>query len=52
MTQEEQTDAFSQALEGLMIRYVEEFDLTYASMIGVLTVAIHVLAEEAVEGDG
>jgi len=36
MTQEEQVDAFTFELEKLIDRYTQEFDLTLASIIGVL----------------
>ena len=36
MTQEEQVDAFTFELDNLIDRYTQEFDLTLASVIGVL----------------
>ena len=36
MTQEEQTQAFADDLENLVWRYIEEFDLTSASVVGAL----------------
>tara|TARA_R110001583_G_scaffold108693_7_gene257419 strand:- start:902 stop:1084 length:183 start_codon:yes stop_codon:yes gene_type:complete len=54
MRQEEQSIAFAEDLNKLINRYVDEFDLTYESYIGVLTLAIHQLisqtGEEGEEG--
>jgi len=36
MTQEEQVEAFTFELDNLIDRYTQEFDLTLASVIGVL----------------
>ena len=41
MKQEEQSMAFAEDLEALINRYVDEFDLTYESFIGVLTITVH-----------
>ena len=39
MTQREQIDAFAEDLEKLIERYTAEFDLTIASVLGVLECA-------------
>jgi len=39
MTEREQVEAFSDDLEKLIYRYRDEFDLTIASMVGVLECA-------------
>ena len=51
MTQADQPEAFAADLEQLMLRYFLEFDLTYASMIGVLHIATHSLADQALMND-
>jgi len=47
MTEHEQIAALSNDLDSLLDRYRAEFDLATASAIGVLTVAIHELVQEA-----
>ena len=49
MNQEEQQVSFYEALRALVDRYGSEYDLTYASMIGVLTMMIMELNTEADE---
>jgi hypothetical protein len=39
MTEQEQVEAFSDDLDKLIYRYRDEFDLTVASMVGVLECA-------------
>tara|TARA_R110000772_G_scaffold2190_3_gene7568 strand:- start:1480 stop:1656 length:177 start_codon:yes stop_codon:yes gene_type:complete len=46
MNQAEQTSAFSTDLDKLLTRYADEFDLTYASAIGVLTIALHRIIDD------
>ena len=36
MTQERQMSAFKEAIESVIERFADEFDLTYCAMIGVL----------------
>jgi hypothetical protein len=49
MTQREQSKAFAIDLDNLVDRYRYEFDLTYESVIGVLFIKSHLLANEADE---
>ncbi len=49
MNQEEQQVSFYESLRALVDRYGSEYDLTYASMIGVLTMMIMELNTEADE---
>ena len=37
MTEQEQQAALSVELDGLINRYINEFEMTYASFVGVLT---------------
>ena len=47
MTDSEQTSAFGDELDKLIDRFREEFDLTYAQLIGTLHFKIHLLCNEA-----
>lgn len=47
MTEEEKQEKVYEALEKLICIYMEEFDLTYVSMIGVLEVVKNSLVSEA-----
>jgi len=47
MDHKEQTAAFEAELRNLIDRFRSEFDLTYAAVIGTLTLAVHTLAVEA-----
>ena len=49
MNQEEQQGSFYESLRALVDRYGSEYDLTYASMIGVLTMMIMELNTETDE---
>lgn len=49
MTAHEQTSAFAKDIDKLVHRYREEFDLNYASAIGVLFMKAHALSEESAE---
>lgn len=51
MNQEQQTEAFDRELEGLVWRYVEEFDLTVASVIGCLHLMVARVERYALDGD-
>ena len=46
MKQEDQQDAFYIELENLIDRYRSEFNMTYASFIGVLHMAVWELSNE------
>jgi len=47
VTEEEKQEKVYEALEKLICIYMEEFDLTYVSMIGVLEVVKNSLVSEA-----
>jgi len=49
MTQEQQQAAFYESLRALVDRYGSEYEMTYASMIGVLYMMLHELNTEADE---
>ena len=49
MTPSEQTRAFCNDLDKLIARYASEFDLTYATLIGCLTLKTKMLCDEAAE---
>lgn len=40
MTNEDQTEAFNDTLDASIDRFTQEFDLTYASVIGVLVMKV------------
>lgn len=48
MKESKQIEIFQNELEALIQRYAEEFDLTVASMVGVLEVKIHELIHVAI----
>ncbi len=53
MTERQQIVAFESELDALICRYRSDFTMTYASMIGVLHIQAHVLAQDASdESDG
>ncbi len=47
MTLEEQTIHFSDDVDNLVRRYREEYDCTYAVIVGVLQMKSHLLCAEA-----
>lgn len=47
MTDKEQTDAFANDLDRLVERYRQEFEMTYAQVVGVLVMKTHLLCDEA-----
>lgn len=51
MTAKEQTDAFASDIDSLVERYAKEFDLSYAQVVGVLHMKIHLLCQDASERD-
>lgn len=51
MTHKEQTEAFSNDLDALIDRYRQEFDLSYAIVVGVLNMKIWLLCAEATEDE-
>ncbi len=49
MTDPEQTTHFANEIDALVDKYRNEYDITYASIVGVLQMKIHLLCEEAEE---
>lgn len=49
MTDKEQTDAFADDLDNLVERYRQEFDMSYAQVVGVLQMKLWLLCDEASE---
>lgn len=47
MTDQEQVNHFSDALDALVNRHCREFDLTYFSVIGVLHLKLHELCQDS-----
>lgn len=47
MNQQEQTKRFADDLDMMVERYRREFDLTYASVVGVLQMKVHLMCDEA-----
>jgi len=51
MTEKEQIGKFADDVDKLVDRYRAEFDLSYAAVVGALTMKVHLLCEEAAEGE-
>lgn len=51
METSQQINAFAGDLDSLVHRFRYEFDLSYASVIGVLTLKAHALCAESLNGD-
>jgi hypothetical protein len=49
MDDKQQITAFADDIDRLIERYREEFDMTYAAVVGVLFMKAHLLCEEAGE---
>lgn len=49
MSEQEQIIHFANDLDKLVDRYRDEYELTYASTIGVLQMKIHTLIQSAIE---
>ena len=49
MTDSEQTQAFADDLDKLVERYRQEFEVTYAQIVGTLQMKLWLLCEEASE---
>lgn len=49
MTSREQLKAFSNELDKLVDRFGEEYDLSYAQIIGTMQYKVHLLCEQAGE---
>lgn len=52
MTDKEQTEAFADDLDKLVERYRQEFDISYAQVVGTLIMKSHLLCNEADERHG
>lgn len=52
MNHKDQTFHFADELDKLCERFTQEYDLTYAQAVGVLTMKIHLLCSEAGENSG
>ncbi len=48
MTDKEQIDAFADEIDKLVERFRQEFEMSYASVCGVLHLKIHLLFQEAI----
>lgn len=49
MKQKEQIEHLANELDALIGRFSEEYDLSYAAVIGVLHMKIHLLEKQAIE---
>lgn len=49
MTDKEQTDHFANELDALVQRFYAEYDISYAQVVGVLQMKIHLLCAQASE---
>ena len=47
MSEADQTKAFAEELDSLVERFRQEFDLTYAGAVGVLTMKAYLLCRES-----
>ncbi len=47
MSEKDQTDHFAGDIDGLVDRYRSEYEMTYASIVGVLQMKIWLLCAEA-----
>lgn len=52
MSDKEQTDHFANDVDNLVERYRSEYDMSYACVVGVLQMKIHLLCNEASERGG
>jgi len=52
MTEKDQIDHFANDVDNLVERYRIEYDMSYAAVVGVLQMKIHLLCEEASERGG
>lgn len=51
MSEKEQIDHFSNDLDRLVERYRNEYDISYAAVVGTLQMKIHLLCDEASESE-
>lgn len=49
MTDKEQTDHFANDIDSLVERYRSEYEISYAAVVGVLQMKIHLICKEAAE---
>ena len=49
MSEKEQIDHFANDVDNLVERYRSEYEMTYAAVVGVLQMKIHLLCAEASE---
>ena len=49
MSEKEQIDHFANDIDNIVERYRSEYEISYASVVGVLQMKIHLLCEEAGE---
>lgn len=49
MSEKEQTDHFANDIDKLVERYRSEYEVSYAAVVGVLQMKIHLLCQEASE---
>lgn len=50
MTEETQTQRLANEVDNLIDRFRAEYDMTYASVVGVLQMKIHLLCNESQDG--
>lgn len=48
MTQEQQAEAFRKELEALINRFVDEYDLTYETLIGSLHITLSLISSQCI----
>lgn len=49
MSEKEQIDHFANDIDNLVERYRSEYEMSYAAVVGVLQMKIHLLCAEAAE---
>jgi hypothetical protein len=49
VTEKEQTDHLANDVDNLVDRYRSEYEMSYAAVVGVLQMKIHLLCDEASE---
>jgi len=52
MNEKEQTTHFANDVDNLVERYRDEYEMSYAAVVGVLQMKIHLLCAEAEERGG
>lgn len=51
MSEKEQTERFARDVDNLVERYRSEYDLSYASIVGVLQIKVHLMCDEMLNHD-